>query len=263
MKLSVSNIAWTAQEDITMYSFLQNEQINALEIAPTRIFPENPYEKLREASIFRKFLSEKFALSISSIQSIWFGRKEKLFSTKEERDFLLEYTKKAILFAEQLQCGNLVFGCPKNRVLPVDKSSNDIIPFFRELGEFAQAHHTCIGIEANPPIYGTNFLNTTIETFDFVSRVDSSGVKVNLDVGAMLYNQEQPELIKNCIPYISHIHISEPNLEMVQNREFHHRLANILRNEKYSGYISLEMKNLKDEISLKSVIQYLKTRFGR
>lgn len=39
MKLSISNIAWSAEHDAAMYKFLQQEGFSGLEIAPTRIFP--------------------------------------------------------------------------------------------------------------------------------------------------------------------------------------------------------------------------------
>ena len=34
--------------------------------------------------------------TVPSMQSIWFGRQEKIFGTLEERKILVEYTKKAI-----------------------------------------------------------------------------------------------------------------------------------------------------------------------
>lgn len=53
-----------------------------------------------------------------SMQSIWYGRTEKLFGTEEERNLLLDYTKSAVDFAAAIGCKNLVFGCPKNRCIP-------------------------------------------------------------------------------------------------------------------------------------------------
>ena len=42
MKLSISNIAWSDKYDKEMYQFLYKNQIEGIEIAPTRIFSENP-----------------------------------------------------------------------------------------------------------------------------------------------------------------------------------------------------------------------------
>ena len=78
-----------------------------MEIAPTRIFPEDPYENLSKVSDWYEGMRDRFV--IPSMQSIWFGRSEKIFGTEEEREILLNYTKKAIDFAERIECKNLVF----------------------------------------------------------------------------------------------------------------------------------------------------------
>ena len=38
------------------------------------------------------------------MQSIWFGRQERLFGSEEEREILIDYTKKAVDFAVAIQC---------------------------------------------------------------------------------------------------------------------------------------------------------------
>ena len=115
MKLSVSNIGWEAKYDQEIYTELNRLGFQGIEIAPTRIFGEKPYEKGNEAKEFCKKLWEKYGLKISSMQSIWYGRNEKIFASLKEREILIDYTKRAIDFAEKLECRNLVFGCPKNR----------------------------------------------------------------------------------------------------------------------------------------------------
>lgn len=115
MNLSVSNIAWSLEYDNEMYNFLRDEGFNGLEIAPTRIFGENPYDNIRDATEFSSNLRNKYGLKVSSIQSIWYGITCSIFGTNAEREFLIKYTKKAINFAETIGCKNIVFGCPKNR----------------------------------------------------------------------------------------------------------------------------------------------------
>ena len=91
MKLSISNIAWSKENDDKVYEFMRELGYSGLEIAPTRIFEEQPYQKLREASKFRTNLKENIGLSISSMQSLWYGRKEEIFGSVSERKALLEY----------------------------------------------------------------------------------------------------------------------------------------------------------------------------
>ena len=46
MNFSISNIGWTAENDELVYSIMAESSFAGLEIAPTRIFPENPYDDL-------------------------------------------------------------------------------------------------------------------------------------------------------------------------------------------------------------------------
>lgn len=89
-KLSISNIAWQADEDTVVYEWMKKYGYDGLEIAPTRIFPEAPYERLEEAGNWAAALQEQHGFVVPSMQSIWFGRQEKLFGTAEERQILLE-----------------------------------------------------------------------------------------------------------------------------------------------------------------------------
>ena len=118
MRLSISNICWQADEDAVMYALMQESGFCGLEIAPTRIFSHKPYDRLVDAGIWADGLKEKYGLDISSMQSIWYGRTEKLFGTARERQILLDYTKRAVDFAQAVRCANLVFGAPRNRVVP-------------------------------------------------------------------------------------------------------------------------------------------------
>ncbi len=162
MKFSISNIAWSADHDAEMYQYLKDVGFQGLEIAPTRIFPEKPYEHISEAKDWAVALKSNYGLEIPSMQSIWYGHQEKIFGSKEERNILIDYTKKAIDFAEAIECHNLVFGNPRNRdTEDVDGNYPAAIEFFREIGDYALEHNTIIAIEANPVIYNTHFLNTT------------------------------------------------------------------------------------------------------
>lgn len=90
IKLSLYNIAWDAAKDGWIYEEMRALGYKGLEIAPTRIFLENPYDHLIEAGSWARFLSEKNHLIISSMQSIWHGRSERLFGFYSIFDQLLE-----------------------------------------------------------------------------------------------------------------------------------------------------------------------------
>ncbi len=261
MKLSISNIAWDSLNNVQVYKFMKNYGFTGLEIAPTKIFIDNPYEKLKEAKEWSKMIREEYGFFISSMQSIWFGREEKIFNSENERNILTDYTKKAIDFATVIGCGNLVFGCPKNR--NIDKELNDesvketAINFFKFIGDYANKAGTTIGMEANPAIYNTNFINDTLSALNLIKEVDSNGFLLNLDVGTMIQNEEKiSELIGN-IKYVNHIHISEPQLKIINKNNLHKELKEILKKENYNKFISVEMGKIEEVDKIERVMKYI------
>jgi sugar phosphate isomerase/epimerase len=240
-----------------MYEFLIRHHFSGLEIAPTRIFPYSPYEKLDEAADYARMLKSTFGLTISSIQSIWYGKSENIFSSNENRCHLIEYTKKIIKFSKNMNCHNIVFGCPRNRTIP-DKSLKPIaIDFFKVLGDYAAMHDTIIAIEPNPPIYHTNFINTTQEAFEFCHEVNSDGIMVNIDLGTSIYYRDSLDFINNNIKLVNHIHISEPFLAPIIKRELHKELKHL----NYNKWFSIEMKDTKNINDVKSIIKYIEELF--
>lgn len=259
MKYSISNIAWDASDDFAMYTFLQQNGIDGIEIAPTRLF-KNPYENIEMAQLYATMLKNRFNLEISSMQSIWFGQQGNIFNPDEAKT-LSDYTKKAMDFAAATGIKNLVFGCPKNRNMPQGKSEDDVLEFFYDLGEYAKAKGTVLALEANPVIYNTNFLNYTKDACEFCRKIGSDGVKVNIDFGTILYNKENPHLIKTYKNTVNHIHLSVPNLEYVQKIKEHATLKKVLDKIDYDGYLSIEMKNQNDMAKVQKAVLYLKENF--
>ena len=262
MKLSISNIGWDASADKQMYNKLSELDFQGLEIAPTRIFPTNPYENLDQSKTWAEDLHKEYDLSIPSMQSIWYGRQEKLFGTDADRDALMAYTKKAIGFAASIGCHNLVFGCPKNRMLPPDADPGIAKDFFASIADYAQNSGTSIGLEANPPIYGTNYINTTVEALALIHELDKPSFRLNLDVGTMVENGESVDILAGQVKYIGHVHISEPYLKPVNKRPLHQELADLLRAEGYSGFVSIEMGKTEDLAVLHEKMAYVKEIFG-
>lgn len=257
MKLSISNIAWFEQDDEKIYELMKRNGFLGLEIAPTRIIKDNPYDFVEEAVNWKKKLNSAYGFVIPSMQSIWFGRSEKIFESEEERHLLVGYTKKAIDWAEAIGCRNLVFGCPRNRQFP-DGADYDIgIRFFKELGDYAYNHNCIIGMEANPPIYNTNYINDTLSAIKLIEEVNSDGFKLNLDIGTMICNDESVGIIEDKVEYVSHVHISEPGLAPIKHRTLHKDLLGILAEKDYEGFVSIEMGNSHGLLEVEKAIDYV------
>ena len=262
MNLSISNIGWSASLDSSVYGLMEKYGYSGLEIAPTRIFPERPYEKLEDAKVWSGQLKRDYGFCIPSMQSIWYGRTENIFGTQKEREGLLEYTKKAVDFAAAIGCGNLVFGCPKNRNLPEGVDSEPAFRFFKELGDYGASKRVVIGMEANPPIYHTNFINDTEAALELIRQVDSVGFMLNLDVGTMIQNRESVSALEGNVKNISHVHISEPGLKLIEQRGLHGELFELLRKEGYSGFVSIEMGTTESLSDIEYVLRYVKQVFA-
>jgi sugar phosphate isomerase/epimerase len=255
MLLSISDIAWPTEHDTEMYRFLRNAAFKGLEIAPTRIFPENPYKRLAEARRFAIGLREEYGLTISSMQSIWYGRSENIFGTDAERETLIDYTKEAIEFAVAIGCGNLVFGCPKNRNIPEGVGDYEVVvaDFFARIAGYAATGNTVIALEPNPPVYNTNFINTTEQAIGLCRKLNLDGFKVNIDTGAMIASGESALLIAKNLDIINHIHISEPKLAPLEQRRLHREILAL----PFERYVSIEMGNNGDLEMVKRAVTYL------
>ncbi|HCS39552.1 MAG TPA: endonuclease [Anaerolineaceae bacterium] len=258
MKLSISNIAWDSEYDNEMYSYISNHGFTGVEIAPTRIFSDKPYDHLNEAQEFARRLANQYSLTIPSIQSIWYGRTESMFGTETEKQSLIDYTKQAVLFAAAMDCKNIVFGCPRNRNIPGKEHLPAAIDFFNEIGNFAASNGTIMAIEPNPPYYNTNFINTTSEAFDLCRKINNPGIRVNVDLGTLIHYQESLDFINSEIDIVNHIHISEPMLAVIEQRDIHRDLKKL----NYSRWFSIEMKNPHNLDTVKKVVNYVKESYN-
>lgn len=261
MKISASNIGWKKEYDDQMYIWMRDNGISGLEIAPTRIYEVNPYDHCDDAKAWANRLKSVYDLEISSMQSIWYGRSENIFASKEERESLIEYTKKAINFANAINCHNLVFGCPRNRNVPEGADISVAEEFFSILGEYAYMADTVVAMEANPPIYNTNYINTTLQAIELVKRINNPGFRLNLDMGTMIANDENFNDLEGYVSIINHVHISEPGLVAIEKRAIHDELSKALKETDYCGYVSLEMKTQDNIQDIKNNVLYIKDMF--
>jgi len=262
MKLCLSNIAWDVSRDEDMYRFMYDVGFCGLEIAPTRIFGNTPYENLVSARDYARRLKNEYHLDIVSMQSIWYGRKEMIFNSREECDALLCYTRSAIEFASGIGCRNIAFGSPKNRVISNHDDMSLAFDFFGMIADFAQEHGVVFALEPNPTIYGTNFLNTTAQALEFCRQLNKTHLKINLDFGTILHNREELNFTKEDVNLINHVHISEPNLKPIIRRPEHLKLNKILEQFDYRNYVSVEMGINENVNEILQAAHYLKEVFS-
>lgn len=262
MRLAASNIGWSSAEDQLVLSRMAEKGFTGLEIAPTRLFSEGAYLRIKEAREFSEAIKAAYGLGICSMQSIWFGRDERVFGTRKEAEALLDYSADAARFAAAAGCRNLVFGSPKNRVKGEGFSWERAVSFFADLGRIGLDAGVIFAVEPNPTIYGTDFLNATLEAADFVREVDSPAIRLNLDFGTVIENSEGIGELEGVLDIVSHVHVSEPNLAPIRTRGEHLDLARLLSVSGYDGYVSIEMRRAEGASAVLDAIDYVAEAFA-
>lgn len=260
IQLAASNIGWKKEDDERIYAKMQQLGYTGLEIAPTRVFPQTPYEYSTHVPLFAAYLYRQYGFVIPSMQSILNGKTENLFDPAGAYA-LTEYLDSAYTFAQSCRCPSLVFGCPRNRQMTVGKTVFDADDFFRENGMLAARKGVALALETVPTCYNTNFLNRTADTFAYVRHLGCPGLAVNLDVGAMLTNGERLADIVKDLDLVSHIHISEPGLAPIEKRSIHNELALLLKGLGYQGFVSIEMKTT-DADTMEKALEYVAEVFA-
>jgi D-psicose/D-tagatose/L-ribulose 3-epimerase len=248
VKLAISNIAWTVEEEKDVAKILQNLGVKYVEIAPTKMWQDPTTTSDNELADYKKFW-ESYGIEIVAFQSMLFNMPElKIFEDYELRAQTLAYLKRFITLAPKLGASIMVFGSPKNRQiggLNYAEATEVAKPFFNSLGDAAQKNQTCFCIEPNPTAYACDFVTSAQQGIDFVKLVDNSGFGLHLDIAGMtLAGDPIEDSIKNAGPAIKHFHISAPYLDQVEDRADVKYIASAqaLRDISYKNFVSIEMK---------------------
>lgn len=222
MKLAVSNIAWRPADRDLAYAILRDHGVEGLEIAPGLFFDgaADPFDPSADEVAAALGPMERAGLQLVSMQSLLFGVSgAALFEGDAARERLITAMLRTIALAERLAIPNLVFGSPRQRVIPanmmVAEAENSAVATFRRLGDAAAKARTCIAIEANPEAYGTNFLNRVAQAEAFVRKVDHDAIRLIVDVGTLHMNgdfDQIEDIAGRALDVISHVHMSEPDL---------------------------------------------------
>lgn len=266
MKYCISNIAWKPHEAEQVYGIMNERDITRLEVAPSLLTQTtDPYETTSEDRTRIKKELAHLGLQLTSMQSLLFGKPElTLFNEDTSRDALSQYLKKAIDFASDLGINNLVFGSPKNRVIPDhldrEKAYQIACDFFSSLAVYAQQRNVVLALEANPSRYNCNFATTTLEALEVIQRVNHPHFLLNYDIGTVIINDEDyRDFILNYNKYINHVHLAAPDLAPLpgSHQKLYHEVIALLKDIQYDKVVSIEMKAQSDSDNINQVITAL------
>jgi D-psicose/D-tagatose/L-ribulose 3-epimerase len=270
VRLGISNIAWPAECDADVARELRELGVSAVEVAPTRRWPDPSAVSESEARAYRAYW-HAFGLDIVSVQALLFGRDDlRIFESVASRTATAAYLERIITLSARLGASRLVFGSPRNRRrlnVSLADAEQIALSFFRSLGDVAFAHGVELCIEPNPPEYGCDFLTTADETVALIRRVESPGVGLHLDSAAMTLVGEDPtRTIPQMGLALRHFHISEPYLQPIGTGGVdHHAFARALAASRYEGWVSIEMR-AQDKVpvtdAVRNAVRYAKDAYA-
>ena len=246
MRLAVSNIGWREAEDAAILPRLRDAGVDAIEVAPGRVFADVPSASVAEAEgIGAQYRAA--GLPIVSMQALLFGRPElTLFGTAAEVRPLLEHLSHVVRLAGALGCGPLVFGSPRNRLKggrSFAEARDEVLPALRRIGAMAEASGTVFCLEANAADYGCDFMTRLAEAGEVAAAAGHPGIGQVVDTGNMMMMGEEPDAIRAVAPHIRHVHVSAPQLGPVAAQAaFVERMIPVLRDVGYDSVVTLEMR---------------------
>jgi len=248
MRLAVSNIAWAGDEQDAILAALPELGVTGIEIAPTMVWPGWEGATQEAARALRDSLAGQ-GFAVPALQSILFARPDlHVFGDAASRDALVAHISRVAALAGALGAGVMVFGSPRNRLRgdrAPERAMDEVVPLFRALAEACRNEGTTLGIEANPPQYGGDFLLRWTEAAELVARVDHPGVVLHLDTACTALAGDDPAAAATaCAARIGHFHVSSPMLAPVDVASdiAHLAIAAALREGGYAGWVSIEMR---------------------
>ena len=263
MRLAISNIAWDVTEDEAIADLLHRFGVDAIDIAPGKYFPE-PVKATDDEIAHVKLWWSQRGVDITGMQALMFGTIGlNVFGPQAVQDAMLQHLGAVCRIGAGLGATRLVFGSPKNRDrtgLSGSQAMDAAVLFFRRLGDIAQSHSVFICLEPNPSCYGANFMTTSAETAHVVLQVAHPAVRMQLDIGAITLNGEEPAaVLQDCAGLIGHVHASEPDLLPLGDCGTDHgKMATVLQQYLPNQLVTIEMLATRHEphtVSIERALQ--------
>jgi D-psicose/D-tagatose/L-ribulose 3-epimerase len=247
MRLAFGNIAWASDEDGVVLDWLRNHQVQGIEVAPTRLWPNWDGATPGAAAAHARAMDE-LGLATPSLQSLLFGRPDlQVFGTPQQQTDLIDHLAQVASLAAAMRAKVMVFGSPKNRDrggLTPALAMQHAIRFFRQAGQVCAEAGVTLAIEANPSCYGCNFVTCWQEAEELVRSCNHPGVRLHLDTACTLLAGDNPvAAVAQVADILAHVHVSEPDLGPFSSpRTDHLAVGDALRAVAYNGWCSVEMR---------------------
>ena len=267
--LTVSNIAWHDGADPAFFDMVAAAGFDGIDLAPTKVWPG--WQLPEDSGVeFRRRL-ENYGLSVVGMQSLFFGAGPLNLFTRHAEDWHAFFSHMNTLadIATGTGATRIVFGAPANRD-PGDMNDKSAWELACErleaVGDLYKIRGIQLCLEPVPETIGGKFLTSTLETADFVRKIDHPSIRLNLDTAVLLFEKANiSKTIEQCAALIGHVHASEPSLgNFDQPKVDHGAVASALKGIGYEGTIAIEMtaKAGYEASNLTVALDYIKKIYG-
>ena len=251
MNLALSNFAWDNNESNIIFKTLKDNDINNIECVLTKIkvWDDLTIEDIKN---YKKEL-KKQKITPYSIQSLFYNVDTDNLCNIENN---IPHIKRLIEYSKILGIKILVLGSPNLRK-KIDNWEKLIIKFFNEVDLLLEDTNINLLIEPNSKVYNGEYFFKVSEIVEFINKNKFKNISTMIDTHNSVLENKNPNIeYVNYSKYIKHIHISEPNLKVIEDNEFHKDFSNTLKKNNYNGVITYEV--LKCEEILNSINAFRK-----
>lgn len=230
VRLGISNIAFESLPD--GHTYVKRYEITNIELAPTTLCP---WDQFTSQTIQTYEATHK--CNVFSLQSIFYNTGIQI---AKDPDQAIQHLTRVLQVCCETNVDKITFGSPKARVCTTDADRQTIHRVIKECALAFPAVTICI--EPNAHVYGCNYITTLSEAISFVLDVNLPNVKIQLDVGNFILENDNLDMLKTHVYMLGAVHISDENLGPLVHEKSHTQIATFLKQIGYNGHISLEMR---------------------
>ena len=269
MKLAISNIAWDSHEQDAVLALLRDRGVGAIEIAPTKLWPEWAGAVPESAAAWRRtFAAAHF--DVPAMQAILFGKPDlQIFGPDPIREATLDHIRRVAGLAAGLGAQALVFGSPRNRgrgsLSPADAFSQRDQLLSRSRPELCGSRRLALHRAASARRM-TTISSPTGVRLPTSSRPSTRPVSACISTPRCIQvaGDDPCEAVLECRGMIRHFHVSEPHLADFSAPVIDHaRVGEALRRFDYRGWISIEMRRPGEPLArIAEAVEKVSTYYG-
>lgn len=242
-KLSVSNLAWPADDEAWCLSVLRDNQIHGIEIAPYKTFGSWGNIDNGSCTNLRDYYREN-GLVISSFQAITYGLNGlSIIGAKNEVKAFESHMCNISNNLSMLGAEVAVLGSPGLRSF-TDYNNEKLTDLFQTIARCYEKNGVTLVIEAVPEYYGCGWLNKIQDSIEFVLKVNSSSFQVHLDTACQYLSGETDYILKHpeIVSKAAHAHISNVDLTFLTSiTDYNKELSGIIKAYYNGHWVVLEM----------------------